>query len=113
MELLPVFDDFLYNAPAESTYDNVRQSVHPDRGLVRNLDKDDPKVTPIIDKLINALATPSQQVQEAVANCLPPLTSSIKDEAPKLVGELLHSLLNAENSLFALSQMCTMLGRLF
>merc|ERR1719309_679320 len=56
-----------------------------------------PKVRPIIGKLINALATPSQQVQGAVANCLPPLTPSIKDEAPKLVGELLHTLLNTEN----------------
>ena len=62
-----------------------------------HLEKDDPKVRPIIGKLINALATHSQQVQEAVANCLPPLTPSIKDEAPKLVGELLHTLLNTEN----------------
>eukprot|EP00092_Neocalanus_flemingeri_P000097 GFUD01000099.1.p1 GENE.GFUD01000099.1~~GFUD01000099.1.p1 ORF type:complete len:2003 (+),score=661.60 GFUD01000099.1:178-6009(+) len=160
-ELLPVFEDFLDNAPAESSYDIVRQSVVILMGgLARHLDKDDPKVRPIIGKLINALATPSQPVQEAVANCLPPLTPSIKDEAPKLVGELLHTLLNTENfgerkgaayglaglvkglgilslkqldimnrltealqdkknhrhregSLFALSQLCAMLGRLF
>jgi len=160
-ELLPVFEDFLDNAPADSSYDIVRQSVVILMGgLARHLDKDDPKVRPIIGKLINALATPSQQVQEAVANCLPPLTPSIKEEAPKLVGELLHTLLNTENfgerkgaayglaglvkglgilslkqldimnrltealqdkknhrhregSLFALSQLCAMLGRLF
>eukprot|EP00090_Calanus_glacialis_P034085 TRINITY_DN5691_c0_g1_i1.p1 TRINITY_DN5691_c0_g1~~TRINITY_DN5691_c0_g1_i1.p1 ORF type:complete len:2002 (-),score=813.41 TRINITY_DN5691_c0_g1_i1:71-5326(-) len=160
-ELLPVFEDFLDNAPADSSYDIVRQSVVILMGgLARHLDKDDPKVRPIIGKLINALATPSQPVQEAVANCLPPLTPSIKEEAPKLVGELLHTLLNTENfgerkgaayglaglvkglgilslkqldimnrltealqdkknhrhregSLFALSQLCAMLGRLF
>merc|ERR1719357_1225606 len=160
-ELLPVFEEFLDNAPSDSSYDIVRQSVVILMGgLARHLEKDDPKVRPIIGKLINALATPSQQVQEAVANCLPPLTPSIKDEAPKLVGELLHTLLNTENfgerkgaayglaglvkglgilslkqldimakltealqdkknhryregSLFALSQLCAMLGRLF
>ena len=51
---------------------------------------------PIIGKLIAALATPAQQVQEAVANCLPPLVPAIKDEAPKLVGELMETLLNTE-----------------
>ena len=97
-DLLPVFEDFLDNAPADSSYDIVRQSVVILMGgLARHLDKEDPKVRPIIGKLIAALATPSQQVQEAVANCLPPLVPAIKDEAPKLVGELLETLLNTEN----------------
>jgi len=160
-DLLPVFEGFLDSAPDDRSYDLVRQSVVILMGgLARHLDKDDPKVRPIIGKLIHALATPSQQVQEAVANCLPPLTASIKDEAPKLVGELLHTLLHTDNfgerkgaayglaglvkglgilalkqldimatltealqdkkdnrrregSLFALSQLCAMLGRLF
>ena len=160
-ELLPVFEEFLDQAPDNSSYDSVRQSVVILMGsLARHLDKDDPKVRPIIGKLVSALATPSQQVQEAVANCLPPLVPSIKDEAPKLVTELLHTLLTTENygerkgaayglaglvkglgilslkqldimtrlteaiqnkknhkyregALFALSQLCSMLGRLF
>ena len=73
-DLLPVFEDFLDNAPSDSSYDIVRQSVVILMGgLARHLDKEDPKVKPIIGKLIAALATPSQQVQVAVANCLPPL----------------------------------------
>ena len=73
-DLLPVFEDFLANAPSDSSYDIVRQSVVILMGgLARHLEKDDPKVRPIIGKLIAALVTPSQQVQEAVANCLPPL----------------------------------------
>ena len=61
-------------AAEECSYDIVRQSVVILMGgLARHLDKEDPKVKPIIGKLIAALATPSQQVQVAVANCLPPL----------------------------------------
>ena len=36
-------------------------------------------------------------MQEAVANCLPPLVPSIKDEAPDIVGRLLNTLLTTEN----------------
>ena len=97
-ELLPVFEEFLDNAPSDSSYDIVRQSVVILMGgLARHLEMDNPKVRPIIGKLINALATPSQQVQEAVANCLPPLVPAIKDEAPELVEKLLNTLLNTEN----------------
>ena len=63
-DLLPVFEDFLDNAPEDSSLDIVRQSVVILMGsLARHLDKDDPKVRPIIGKLIQALATPSQQVE--------------------------------------------------
>jgi len=97
-ELLPVFEEFLDKAPDNSSYDCVRQSVVILMGsLARHLERDDPKVRPIIGKLVSALATPSQQVQEAVAKCLPPLVPSIKDEAPKLVNELLDTLLDTEN----------------
>ncbi|GFU29456.1 eIF-2-alpha kinase activator GCN1 [Nephila pilipes] len=97
-ELLPVFDNFLDKAPDNSSCDAVRQSIVILMGtLARHLDKDDPRVKPIIIKLIEALSTPSQQVQEAVANCLPPLVPSIKDEAPNLVNTLLNLLLESNN----------------
>ncbi|CAB4017482.1 eIF-2-alpha kinase activator GCN1-like, partial [Paramuricea clavata] len=63
--------------------------------LAKHLDKDDPKVHPIIVKLLSALSTPSQQVQEAVANCLPPLVPAIKEEAPDLIKNLLTKLLDS------------------
>lgn len=96
--LLPVFESFLDKAPTDQTYDAVRQSVVILMGsLARHLDKSDPKVKPIIGKLIEALSTPSQQVQEAVANCLPPLVPAIKDDAPTIVSQLLKLLLESEN----------------
>ena len=61
--LLPVFEGFLKNAPNDASYDAVRQSVVVLMGsLAKHLDKSDPKVKPIVAKLITALSTPSQQV---------------------------------------------------
>ena len=54
---------------------------------------------PIISRqLIIALRTPSQPVQEAVANCLPPLVPAIKEEAPDIVEKLIETLLGANIS---------------
>lgn len=95
--LLPLFKDFLEKAPDSSTYDIIRQSVVVLMGgLARHLDKDDPAVRPILSKLIATLSTPSQQVQESVANCLPPLVPAIREDAPDLVKELLHKLVESE-----------------
>ena len=93
-ELLPVFEDFMENAPKSEIYDNVRQSVVILMGsLAKHLDSSDPKVRPIMRQLIIALKTPSQQVQEAVANCLPPLVPAIKEESPEIVSKLIATLL--------------------
>ena len=62
-ELLPVFEDFLSNAPGTASYDAVRQSIVILMGsLAKHLDKDNPKVKPIMGQLISALSTPSQEV---------------------------------------------------
>ncbi|XP_029194337.2 eIF-2-alpha kinase activator GCN1-like [Acropora millepora] len=94
--LLPVFEQFLDLAPDTSEHDTIRQAVVILMGcLARHLDKDDPKVRPIVGKLLSSLSTPSQQVQEAVANCLPPLVPAIKSEAPEMVKNLLKQLLKS------------------
>lgn len=95
--LLPVFEVFLDKAPNSSSYDNIRMSVVIIMGsLARHLDKDDEKIQPIVNKLLSALATPSQQVQEAVANCLPYLIPSMKDQANAIVKKLLNQLVKSE-----------------
>ncbi|XP_011647093.1 eIF-2-alpha kinase activator GCN1 [Pogonomyrmex barbatus] len=95
--LLPVFEDFMDKAPKIGSFDSIKQSVVILMGsLARHLDKNDPRIKPIVMRLIAALSTPSQQVQEAVANCLPYLTDSIKEDAPKIVDNLMDQLLKSD-----------------
>ncbi|KAG7170707.1 eIF-2-alpha kinase activator GCN1-like 1 [Homarus americanus] len=96
--LLPVFEKFLNTAPNHASCDAVRQSVIILMGsLAKHLEHSDRKIKPIVVKLVEALHTPSQQVQEAVANCLHPLVPAIRDECPKLVSKLMTVLLESEN----------------
>ena len=96
--LLPLLERFLEEAPKVASLDSVRQNVVILMGtLAKHLDKDDEKVAPIIDKLVQALKMPSQQVQEAVANCLPPLVPSIKAQVPNYVNMLINSLLTSQS----------------
>lgn len=95
--LLPVFEEFLDKAPNKSEYDNIRHAVVILMGsLARHLDKDDKRIEPIVNRLLAALATPSQQVQEAVANCLPHLVPSMKDQAPQIVKKLMNQLVKSD-----------------
>lgn len=96
-KLLPVFEGFLDKAPDSRSYDNIRQAVVILMGsLARHLDKDDARIQPIVKRLLSALSTPSQQVQEAVSNCLPHLMPSVKDEAPAMVKKLMQQLVKSE-----------------
>jgi hypothetical protein len=95
--LLPVFEDFLDKAPNNSSFDNIRMAVVILMGsLARHLDKDDKRINPIVQRLLSALATPSQQVQEAVANCIPHLIPSLKDQAPAIVKKLMNQLVKSD-----------------
>ncbi|XP_032513752.2 stalled ribosome sensor GCN1 isoform X1 [Danaus plexippus] len=96
---LPVFEKFLDTAPKSGGYDAVRQCVVLLVGsLARHLAPEDARVRPITLRLISALSTPSQQVQEAVSNCLPHLVTSpaLEDDIPAIVNKLLKQLLTAE-----------------
>uniref|UniRef100_A0A1B0AHF4 TOG domain-containing protein n=1 Tax=Glossina pallidipes TaxID=7398 RepID=A0A1B0AHF4_GLOPL len=95
--LLPVFEEFLDKAPKSQSFDNIRQAVVILMGsLARHLEKNDKRIEPIVKRLLAALSTPSQQVQEAVANCLPHLMPSVKDEAPAMIKRLLQQLVKSD-----------------
>ena len=77
--ILPLFENYLQEGKSEGTADSARQSVVILLGrLASHLPRDDPRVKPIIGKLIAALSVPSEKVQKAVALCLPALVPSIK-----------------------------------
>ena len=59
-----MFEEFLTSAPSTASNDAVRQSIVILMGsLAKHLDKDNPKVKPIVAQLISALSTPSQEVR--------------------------------------------------
>ncbi|KAA0196165.1 hypothetical protein HAZT_HAZT009592 [Hyalella azteca] len=95
--MLPIFEKCLKSAPNHASFDTVRQSVIILMGLLaKHLDPTNPKIKPIVAKLVEALSTPSQPVQEAVALCLYPLVPAIRDDCPKLVTKLMTVLLESD-----------------
>ncbi|CAB3252124.1 unnamed protein product [Arctia plantaginis] len=96
---LPVFENFLDKAPKSGGYDAVRQCVVLLVGsLARHLENTDPRIKPIALRLVAALSTPSQPVQEAVSNCLPYLVNApaLEKEVPTIMNKLMKQLLTAE-----------------
>lgn len=63
--------------------------------LARHLDPSDPRIASVIGRLVEALRTPSEVVQAAVCDCLPPLIKVIKDDVPPLADQLMSDLFTA------------------
>ena len=68
-----MFEKFLSHAADSASNDVVRQSIVILMGsLAKHLDKDSPKVKPIVQQLIAALSTPSQEVGKCFKNLFIP-----------------------------------------
>ena len=78
--------------------DFVRRGVAVFLGaLACHLERDDPKVRQILKRLVDVLATPSEQVQRSVADCLPPLMPALdEEERRELVEGLLETIARGE-----------------
>ncbi|CAI9090959.1 OLC1v1025859C1 [Oldenlandia corymbosa var. corymbosa] len=96
--LFPIFENYLNKkASDEERYDLVREGVVIFTGaLAKHLEKNDPKVHAVIDKLLDVLNTPSEAVQRAVSTCLSPLMQSKQEDAPALVSSLLNQLMKSD-----------------
>ncbi|KAJ6103211.1 hypothetical protein N7486_005638 [Penicillium sp. IBT 16267x] len=65
--------------------------------LARHLKADDPRLQTVLKKLLATLPTPSETVQSAVSECLPPLIRLCGPKASDYIQEMLDQLLNVKN----------------
>lgn len=65
--------------------------------LARHLKADDPRLQIVIKKLLATLPTPSESVQSAVSECLPPLIRLSGPKTSEYVKEMLDQLLNVKS----------------
>src|SRR5437762_6121237 len=95
--ILNILNGYL-DAPAKSSHvhDRIREaSVILLGGAARHLEAADPRTDSIIDKLLWTLNTPSESVQFAVCNCLPPLIRARVHHVPQLTSRLMEKLTGA------------------
>ncbi|GAA5985182.1 hypothetical protein JCM5350_004261 [Sporobolomyces pararoseus] len=96
-DLIVLFEDFLGRpSTGDQVQDYITEALVILFGsLARHLDPKDPRVKTVIGRLVEALKTPSEVVQAAVCDCLPPLIKVIPDEVPDLADQLLNDLFEA------------------
>ncbi|RYP67071.1 hypothetical protein DL769_005859 [Monosporascus sp. CRB-8-3] len=64
--------------------------------LARHLKPGDVKIPVVLERLLATLSTPSETVQYAVAECLPPLVRTCGDKSSKYFDQVLDTLLNSK-----------------
>lgn len=79
------------------TADRVNEAVVIMYGaLGRHLEKGDAKIPIVIERLLATLSTPSETVQYAIADCLPPLVRACADRSSQYFDRVLDELLNSK-----------------
>ncbi|PPJ53845.1 hypothetical protein CBER1_03251 [Cercospora berteroae] len=94
--LMKLCEDTLGVTSTTTEQDLVNEAVVILYGaLARHLPKGDDRLPKVVNKLLSTLSTPSESVQYAVAQCLPPLVRASADQAAtylqQLVDETLHA----------------------
>ncbi|TIC67402.1 ARM repeat-containing protein [Wallemia mellicola] len=96
-QLIEMFEQTLKQTSTTEIQDMVFEAVVIFFGrLARHLEPTDERVPIVVDRLVDALKTPSELVQSAVADCLPPLVQARSEQRAPLVKHLLNELINAE-----------------
>lgn len=97
--LVPVFEAAL--APSkdtDKTEEAVRENVVVLYGsLGRHLSASDPRVSTIVDRLLKTLVTPSERVQQAIAEVISPLVPLFKNEVSAYLQTLFDELFKAQS----------------
>ncbi|KAJ2412327.1 translational activator of GCN4 [Coemansia sp. RSA 2530] len=100
-DVLPVLEAFLAERDeGTAAYDYIREGVVVLLGrLAQHLPPTaDARVADAVDQLVATLSTPSESVQSAVAECLPPLAKRISDDHfARVVSDILASALAGES----------------
>ena len=96
-QLIGMFEEYLTKpTPPTETTDRIKEAVVILFGrAARHLQSSDPRVKAVVDRLVEALKTPSELVQSAVSDCLPPLVVLIPSETSRLVDQLLANMVGA------------------
>jgi hypothetical protein len=85
-----------YEGRGSEVQDRITESVIVLLGhLAGNLEGGDPRMLSVIDRLLQALHTPSELVQDAVSECLPPLVKANKEKGGSVIEQLLRETLRS------------------
>lgn len=96
--LMELFENALEGPDRKSEmYDQVNEAVIILYGaLGRHLKAGDKRVPKVVQRLLATLSTPSETVQYAVAQCLPPLVQTSEQELPAYVTQMIEQLLHSK-----------------
>lgn len=97
-ELMKAFEETL-EAPDDGSdvRDKINEAVIILYGaLGRHLSSGDSRISKVLDRLLTTLSTPSESVQYAVAECLPPLIKTAREKTSDYIQRLLDQLFNAK-----------------
>lgn len=97
-DLMKTFEHTLEAPDKGSEFaDRVNEAVIIMYGaLARHLEAGDVRVPKVVDRLLETLSTPSETVQYAVAECLPPLVRASSEKTSDYVQQVLDKLLNSK-----------------
>jgi hypothetical protein len=97
-ELMKLFESAL-EAPdkGSETQDKVNEAVIILYGaLARHLKPGDKRIPKVVQRLLDTLDTPSETVQSAVAECLPPLVQASPSDTPSYTQQMIDKLLQGK-----------------
>ncbi|KAH0013988.1 ARM repeat-containing protein, partial [Aureobasidium melanogenum] len=95
--LMQLFETTLEGGSGSSTQDAVNEAVVILYGaLARHLRAGDSRVPKVVQRLLTTLNTPSESVQYAVAQCLPPLVQASSKEAGQYIQQMMDTMLTSK-----------------